>query len=593
MKFFTCKKCEQYITYQGESLFDENEAQLSGSEELCILHCKKSDYSTDWNKVGFLNAFYRKLILFLHNCDNQLKGVVPLSDFTSYFDYVNSLDRVQKEFISERLEQDIVFSQIFFPTFKGQDTFDYSKIIRKLRNIHFNYCEFATSYLPLQQKKLFFQDCTFHQGFSLSGGGFNVLENEDNVLFQMCIFKKDVSIEYTADEEESENKTLEIVPNLFLDCHFEEEFGFKALNVIFKSMIFKNTPYNQYKHINNLSLENCTVKDRFLLNDMAINYLNFKNSVFERKVELIDCNVTNNLSFHNTRFQATADFFNSTFQILEDEEGKASFHRTFFEDAALFKDVTFKEKVNFQFTTFSKITSFKNAKFACLDLEDTVFLGSTNFSNIKNLQEKSIGTQEIANRETARFIKHELDKISNIIDSNKFYAIEMQKQEKELSWKNNFIDKLVFSLHRLTSNNSQDWFLTFFWIMAISCGYAYFDNSKVVINDYECVAFAKVFSFSVYFGLLVFGIYIAKKYKKILTLFTSNIFRSILLIFIILLYMYLTNDYNLDELAHSMNPFSTMLGQDKITIGGLLYKASLAYLIYQFIISIRQNTRRK
>jgi hypothetical protein len=358
-------------------------------------------------------------------------------------------------------------------------------------------------------------------------------------------------------------------------------------------MIFKNTIYNEHKAIKKLRLENCTIRDRFLLDGIEIESLDFKNSIFEKKVELTHCNVKNNISFHNTRFQATADFFNSTFQILKDEEGEASFHRTFFEDAALFKDVIFKEKVNFKFTTFSKTTSFKNAKFACLDLEDTVFLGSTNFSNIKNLQDKSIGIQEIANRETARFIKHELDKISNIIDSNKFYAIEMQKQEKELSWKNNFIDKLVFSLHRLTSNNSQDWFLTFFWIMAISCGYAYFDNSKVVINDYECVAFAKVFSFSVYLGLLVFGIYIAKKYEKFCTLFTSNIFRSIVLIFIISLYMCLTNDYNLAELAHSMNPFSTMLGQDKITIGGLIYKASLAYLIYQFIISIRQNTRRK
>lgn len=591
MKFFTCKKCEQYKTYKGESLFDEKEAQLTGSEELCILHCEKSDYSTDWNKVGFLNSFYNKLILFLYNQDEKLKQTISLGNFTSYFDYINSLDRVQKEFISERLEQDIVFSQIFFPKFKGQDTFDYSKIIRKLRNIHFNYCEFATSYLPLQQKKLFFQDCTFHQGFSLSGGGFNVLENEDNVVFQMCIFKKNVSIENTVDEEANKNTTLEVVPNLFLDCHFEK--GFRALDVVFKGMIFKNTPYNQNKSINNISLENCTVKDRFLLNEMTIKYLNFKNSIFERKVELTDCDVTNNLSFHNTRFQATADFFNSTFQALKDEAGEASFHRTFFEDAALFKDVTFKEKVNFKFTTFSKITSFKNAKFACLDLEDTVFLGSTNFSNIKNLQGKSIRTHEIANRETARFIKHELDKISNIIDSNKFYAIEMQKQEKELSWKDNFIDKLVFSLHRLSSNNSQDWFLTFFWIMTISCGYAYFANTKVIINDYECIAFSKVFSFMVYFGLLIFGVYVAKEYKKCLTLLTSTIFRSILLIFIILLYMCLTNDYNLAKLAHSMNPFSKMLAQDKVTIGELLYKALFAYLIYQFIISIRQNTRRK
>lgn len=358
-------------------------------------------------------------------------------------------------------------------------------------------------------------------------------------------------------------------------------------------MIFKNTIYNEYKAIKKLCLENCTIRDRFLLNSIEIEYLDFKNSIFEKKVELTHCDVKNNLSFHNTRFQATADFFHSTFHTLKDEEREASFHRTFFEDAALFKDVTFKEKVNFQFTTFSKITSFKNATFACLDLEDAVFLESTNFSNMKNLQGNSIGTREIANRETARFIKHELDKISNIIDSNKFYAIEMQKQEKELSWKNNFTDKLVFSLHRLSSNNSQDWFLTFFWIMAISCGYAYFANSKVVINDYECVAFSKVFSFFVYVGLFMVGAYVASQYKRILSLLKFNIFRCTSLIAILLLYMCSTNDYNLVQLAKSMNPFSTMLGQDKITIGGLLYKASLAYLIYQFIISIRQNTRRK
>ncbi|NCD12616.1 MAG: hypothetical protein EOL93_08680, partial [Epsilonproteobacteria bacterium] len=206
MKSFTCKTCEYYPMYKNIRSFDENEAQLTGSEELCILHCKKSYCSTDSNKIGFLNAFYDKLILFLYDQDEELKQTVSLEDFTSYFDYMNSLDSTQSffssdtshiEFISKRLEKAIIFSEIFFPTFKEEDTFDYSKIIRKLRNIWFNRCEFATSYLPLQQKRLFFQDCTFHQGFSLSGGGFNVLGNEDNVVFQMCIFKKDVSIEYT------------------------------------------------------------------------------------------------------------------------------------------------------------------------------------------------------------------------------------------------------------------------------------------------------------------------------------------------------------------------------------------------------------
>lgn len=120
MKSFTCKKCKQYTMNETISIFDEVEAQLTDSEELCILHCEKSDYSTDWNKVGFLNAFYDKLILLLHNCDEQVKRVVPLSDFTSYFDYSNSLDIGQKEFISEQLDRVIIFNHIYFPCYDGR-----------------------------------------------------------------------------------------------------------------------------------------------------------------------------------------------------------------------------------------------------------------------------------------------------------------------------------------------------------------------------------------------------------------------------------------------------------------------------------------
>jgi hypothetical protein len=60
-----------------------------------------------------------------------------------------------------------------------------------------------------------------------------------------------------------------------------------------------------------------------------------------------------------------------------------------------------------------------------------------------------------------------------------------------------------------------------------------------------------------------------------------------------MLYVYFSSDLYLKSFANSLNPFSLMTGSEKITILGLCYKIAIAYLIYQLIVSIRQNTRRK
>ncbi|WP_419673020.1 hypothetical protein [Aliarcobacter butzleri] len=53
------------------------------------------------------------------------------------------------------------------------------------------------------------------------------------------------------------------------------------------------------------------------------------------------------------------------------------------------------------------------------------------------------------------------------------------------------------------------------------------------------------------------------------------------------------NDWQLSEFSKNLNPFSIMRGDEPITLGTLIFKIIIAYLIYQLIISIRQNTRRK
>jgi len=50
---------------------------------------------------------------------------------------------------------------------------------------------------------------------------------------------------------------------------------------------------------------------------------------------------------------------------------------------------------------------------------------------------------------------------------------------------------------------------------------------------------------------------------------------------------------DLDIIAMNINPFSIMTSKEPITLGLLIFKITIAYLIYQFIVSVRQNTRRK
>ena len=58
-------------------------------------------------------------------------------------------------------------------------------------------------------------------------------------------------------------------------------------------------------------------------------------------------------------------------------------------------------------------------------------------------------------------------------------------------------------------------------------------------------------------------------------------------------YLYITNDLLLELPAKAINPFSIMYDGDSINGIELIFKIIITYLIYQLIISIRQNTRRK
>ena len=83
----------------------------------------------------------------------------------------------------------------------------------------------------------------------------------------------------------------------------------------------------------------------------------------------------------------------------------------------------------------------------------------------------------------------------------------------------------------------------------------------------------------------VSGSYLIIEYEKINKFWYIGIYY--------IFYGFFSQDWLLKCFSNKLNPFSIMTGKEELNFGILLYKITIAYLIYQLIISIRQNTRRK
>ncbi|MFY4787049.1 pentapeptide repeat-containing protein [Aliarcobacter butzleri] len=455
-------------------------------DKKCILHIEKSDYQTDFHKVGFLNEFYEGLFNYVVDFEEIRdflieKSKVIYSEENAKYSELLSLLEHKKEFIKiyfseddslEKLEvekeeefksvldeffkeKEIIFDNIIFPAYKSRDKFNYMRIIKKLKKIHFNCCKFSATFLELKNIEVFFQDCEFLDSYSISNS--DILENDSNVIYQMCIFHKDVAISKN-DEEYKINHTL------FSDCTFRKKLQIE--NIEFEKGVFNNTKYNEdfedkdIWEINNLELKNCIVSDKFILENYTINKLDFAESTFKSKVKIQKCKI-NEAIFYNTKFKDLADFYQSKFK-------KVDFERTDFEKISVFSESEFNCDVDFKYVKFLGKSIFRDTVITGkLDLRNSIFDDEANFLDITSKERKKVEEQfigepteiKVANRETARIIKNFYDNSNNIIEANRFYKLEMEKRREEFK---NFplgdyrtLESVIFWFHRISSNHSQ------------------------------------------------------------------------------------------------------------------------------------------
>ena len=539
----------------------------------------------DENLSNCLSSFYEK-----HrenfNSEEAQKDFINIIQYSSIYETVkkyfldffknylkdNPTNEIRKKSFNKILEESKI--RIENSTFNSYD--EYYKVLNKLSNIVFKKCTFEEhSHNFLIHNKnceLKFEKCIFKNEWEYI--------KSKSILYSDCTFY--IYKHYNIAE------IKEVVEDLlFYNCTFKKII---CEGIHFKKQIFKNN--NLYKNLQfeELSFIRCEFDKKFLITYnkleenkntlFKIKKLDLTDSIFHSKVEMKEINFRRISIFNNTKFNELCDFYGSKFNNIN------CFTKTTFNDICVFTNVTFKNDVDFKYTTFGKLALFKEAIFEKkLNLEDTIIKEEINFLKIKTKDKKEIIPENIANRETARIIKDSFEKQNNIIEANKFYALEMKEREDELEENlkegKNFFEWLVFKIHGLTSNHSQDWVLVLFWILSFSFGYSFMACVNKLLNtklEYILID-AFIYLFVIYTSILIIN------YKKMNKFYLIGLFY--------IFYVFLSKDFTLQTFSNNLNPFSIMTEFSELNFSTMIYKITIAYLIYQLIISIRQNTRRK
>ncbi len=342
----------------------------------------------------------------------------------------------------------------------------------------------------------------------------------------------------------------------------EESSQYNLLNVIFPS--FRNNNYPKVSRFNILSFKNCIFLDYIDLSSFFYaKNLQIKNCIFHENVDIQTIIHQEQFIFQKNSVLKEINFFNIEFKsicfFVENNIDKLTFYGVRFDDNAIFSD--------------SKIED--------LSFRNTFFRKETNFLDIK--------LSKVRSRETARIIKDSFEQQNNIIEANKFYALEMKEREKELERDlkedKNIFEWLVFKVHGLSSNHSQDWLLALFWIVIFTMNYSFL-NFISQNNENNLVFFSLISMIVLYAVADSLNDYIDDKlvHFSIMITFTSIYY---------LLYGFTSKDFYLKTFSNNLNPFSIMTELSKLDFSTMIYKITIAYLIYQLIVSIRQNTRRK
>lgn len=485
----------------------------------CVLHCSKNGWHEERETLDNQKKFYEELVKeVVKICTNRstykernithdhLYAYFNLNDYEYFNSRISqNIADDTKQFLNETTIQ---LRYIHFPKRDRIYIVDYLDILEKLGNIEFRECTIYSNKWDLKNSNVFFDKCTFLDRWTIYD--YNILANARSVLYQICDFKRRVTLCFSEDQE----KKYTVQNSLFSDCNFQEKLVLD--DGLFKSPIFNNrAPFEgQKKFIRELSISNSIIQDKFTLNNYSLIEFSMQNTEFKGKVEIKE-NLILNFNIEDSNFEGLADFFETNF-------GNFKIYKSIFYDFAGFEHCSFG-KINlkvyetaqkaqdikdsddykrisrpkpkpaiFQYVTFLDFINFRNTKFSSgLDLSESNLSGNPNFLNA---EVDPVDTP----RETYRLLKHSFDQIGNNIEGNRFYKYEILKLKEEYQSKKNKSGSLLLWLYEISSDYGNSYLQPFVLMIItalmyyfIDWGYQtnfFYENCSVLCSEFAAIS---------------------------------------------------------------------------------------------------------
>ncbi|MFT5661629.1 MAG: hypothetical protein ACI9TV_002276 [Sulfurimonas sp.] len=353
---------------------------------------------------------------------------------------------------------------------------------------------------------------------------------------------------------------------------------------------FSGCKFNDEVHFN--LPENCAIdvagsifEEHFYINNeyyfdekkISINQIRIKNSVFKRDFCVYKACI-NEIEIENVDFQSLSEFNEVEFK------NKFNLSEITYKDFSLFDKCIFHTKAQFEYIIFEKFTSFRESVFKNgINLDYTSSDKEIHFFGIKGLDTNS--SKENTSQETYRTIKHNFEKLGNKIEANKYHGLELDQQRRKLEKDKfeNWREYFVFKLHDLSSEHSTNWFLPISWVAFIGFMSTFAMKSFLLI----LIGLPTVY-------LFVAAISNDKSYRLMssLGLFTVGVFLTNIVY---------ENYFSWSDVVKNMSLISleTMVNGANVQSRGVydlliifLNKIFLGYLYYQFLMSVRKDTRK-
>ncbi len=392
--------------------------------------------------------------------------------------------------------------------------------------------------------ELYFKNCSFSGKLEFNGL-FNRYVRFDDCSFT-DIFLKDIYY----DNEKAINGFMFI--------------GIKSIS----SITVDFCQFNGNIHINHDSTEKLTITN-----------LTITNSVFEKDFSFHSCNI-DEIKINDSDFNSLSEFNNCEFKE------KFDLSEITYKGFTLFDDCDFLQKAEFEYVIFEKFASFRKSIFhQGINLDYTSSDKEIHFFGVSILENDN--PEKNTSQETYRIIKYNFEKLGNKIEANKYHALELNQKKRELEknkWQN-FSEYLVFKIHDMSSEHSTNWNLALLWIVMVGFLTTILEKSPYLLN---VLPLSFLFAFALFENiksrLIVFLMFFA------LVLFFSNeIFLKDIMQNMSLINLNGTIKPEIKE-ATVQNWWNTLSWWSTLIV--FLNKISLGYLYYQFLMSIRKDTRK-